>query len=483
MSIFSKLFSSSSTPILLPSHDLIMKSFQQQFEDNTAFYTKVPFFFLDKTKTIEHMMIHPDLGIVLFNFFDYSLEDLKGVTASVSNKEDDKADVQVQTDKNCLQLRLDESFQQKNTPIHSVLICTRLSEADFDNLDDSFHALIPKSLSIFKDADDHKEKLLKLATPGVSYNIDGIKQALFSEFIVPETKTLMSSEQQNVIHLDLIEDILIKGLPGSGKSSLLIAKTLYEKMKNPQLQVLIFAPRACNVHFLQAIIFQFIENSQWGMNPADINVSTFESIQRRARKKERYDLIACDDINSEDLFHLKALLKKDGHLIAASHYDINELSTYSLAESFRLSPALCAACEGLEVESLGEELVFKQGNTFMNTIVILEKLLKETAAHEISIVHHNTKLRRELCLQINDYFTPISHLYDDPDKQQGIALYPLSHMTCLTSKYIIIIVDEESKYDPVELISRAREKSFILGESEAIYNIITQIKGLHNETD
>ena len=429
------------------------------------------------------MMIHPDLGLVLFNFFDYNKEELKGVTASAAQKEDKNADLQILSDKSFLELRLSQSKHRQKTPIHTVLICPRLNEEDFDKLDASFHHLIPKSLSLFEGSSDHKEKLLRLGQASNNYNVDTIKQALFCEFTVPETTVLMSSPQQGVMHADLTENILIKGLPGSGKSSLLVAKSLYEKMKNPQLRLIIFAPHTCNVHFLQAMIFQFIENCQWQLNPADTTVSTFDSIQRRVREKEKYDLVACDDINAPDLHHLSSLVKKDGHLIAASHYGIGELATYTLAESFRLSPALCAACEGLKVDTLDKELVFKGGNTFMNTLVILEKLLKEAAPHEISIVHHKTKLRRELCAQINDYFTQIAYLYDDTDKKQGLLLYPLTHMTCLRSRYIIIIVDEESQYDPIELISRAREKSFIFGESDAIYNIITQIKGLHNETD
>lgn len=483
MSIFSKLFSSSSVQTTPSSHDLFIATFQEHFKQTGQFYSRTPFFLPDKTRVIEHMMIHPDLGIILFNFFDYSAEELKGVTAAVADKGDNKADIQISSDKDLIRSRLDASFRHKETPVHTVLVCTRLSETDFDILDASFHDLMPKSLTLFEGATDNAEKLLAIGSADSSYNVDNIKQALFCEFVVPATKTLMSVQQQQVMHLELLEDILIKGLPGSGKSSLLIAKALYEKMKRPQLELIIFAPRACNVHLLQAMIFQLIENSQWRLNPADITVSTFESIQKRVRDKEKYDLIACDDINASDLSDLRSLLKKDARLVVASHYTVEGLAAYSLPESFRLPPALCAACEGFEVETLEKFLVFEQGSTFMNTIVILEKLLKEAQAHEISIVHHNTKLRRELCAQINDYFNSIAYLYDDPDKNDGIVLYPLSHMICLNSRYIIAIVDEESEYDPVELISRAGEKSFILGESEAIYNIITQIKGRHNEPD
>lgn len=458
-----------------------MRLLEQEFEDDAQFYTKVPLFFQDQTKIINYVMIHPSIGIILFNFFNYSAEDLHHVTASAASANDKSPDIQAQTDKNFLRLRLNESSNKQNIPIHSLLICTQLDEEGFDKLDKSFHELIPKDLSLFKDSSDYKEKVLKLADQNNDFDLDMIRLSLFSEFTLPGIGSLISVEQQKIMHFEINENILIQGIPGSGKSSVLIAKSLYEKMKNPHLSLIIFAPRSCSVHLLQALIFKFIEKTQWGLNPAEIRVSNFESIQKRIRDKERYDLIACDDINQEDLLNLKSLLKKEGHILATSHYKTEGLSSYNLDQSFRLSPALCAACEGVQTQELEEELVIKDGNTYMNTILILEKLLKVADANNISIVHYDSKQKRDLCAQINEYFTPISYLFDDPDRETGIMLYPLSHIGCLQSPYIIIIVDVESEYDPVKLISRASKKSFILGESEAIYNIISKIKGRYNE--
>jgi len=483
LNIFTKFFSSSSRQDYSPAHDTIKSSLQKQFNGIAHFYTQVPLFFHDQRRVIEYMMLHPNLGIVLFSFFDYSLEELRGVTASAAKQEDKNADIQVQTDKSFLRLRLDEAFEQKNTPIHSILICTRLSEEEFTHLDKSFHDLIPQSLSLFKDSSDYKEKLLKLSDINTTFRIEQIQQSLFSEFLLPEQKSLMSHDQQAIVHLSLKENLLIHGLPGSGKSSVLIAKTLYEKIKYPKLSLIIFAPRACNVHLLQAMIFQFVENSKWGLNPADIVVSNFDSIQRRSREKEKYDLIACDDLNKADLSSLKSLLTKNGYLLCTSHYPVKQLRTCTLPHSFRLSPALSAACEGLEVDLLENDLVFKHGNTYMNTLLVLEKLLKTVDAGDIRIVHYDTQQRRELQTHINEYFTPISYLVDESSIHEGILLYPLNQLTCVRSPYLIIIIDEESHYDPVELISRAGQKSFILSESDTIYNTITQIKGLNNETD
>ena len=308
------------------------------------------------------MMIHPRIGVILFNFFDYSPQELRGVTASAANADEKNADIRVRSDKGFLESRFDEASISRTTPVHSVLICTQLSEDDFDHLDRSFHELMPKPLILFRDTLDSHKKLSDLADENCSVETNRVKQALFSEFILPKTGELISSGQQGFIHSDLHGDLLLQGLPGSGKSSLLIAKALYELMKTPKLRLIVLAPRPCNVHLLQSLIFKCIENSGWGLNPADITVSSFESIHRRSREKERYDLVVCDDINQEDLAALQSLLDKEGHLLCASHHSIDKLPSYKLTQSFRLSPALCAACEGREIDQLGTELVFRHGN-------------------------------------------------------------------------------------------------------------------------
>lgn len=426
------------------------------------------------------MMIHPKAGVVLFSFFNYTAKELFGVKASAATGKEKKADIKTSDDKSFIQLRFDEIFHTQIAPVRSVLICTHLNEAEFDALDESFHALIPKTLALFSDSSDERYIQTLLRESGSEpYDTSKIKEALFGEFVLPDKKSLMSEEQQKIVHLSFEEEIEIKGLPGSGKSSVLVAKALYEKMMDPKLKLIILGRLSCSVHNLQALIFQFTENSHWSLNPAEITVSSFESLQRRAREKEKYDLIVCDDINEDDLGTIRALLSKKGRLIVSSSYEVDELVPYPLTQNFRLSPALCAACEGVEVESLQQNLSLQSGNTFMNTIVILEKLLQEVPAKEISILHHNKEELLTLQSEINSFFTPISYLFDEAHEEESLLLYPLSHLSCLINSYVIIILDDPRHTDRIELLSRANIKSFILSESEAVHHLI---KGENNET-
>ena len=432
------------------------------------------------------MMLHPKLGVVLFNFFDYDAKSLKGVTASLAQENDTHAQIRPSSPKHCIQLLFDETFHTQIAPVHSILICPNLGEDEFDALDESFHLLIPKSLTLFNNNIDenYAQVILENLDTQTVYDIDKIKQALFAEFIIAQNRQLMSPQQQHAVHMELKENLLIQGLPGSGKSSLLVAKALYEKMKDPKLSLIIFAERSCNVHLLQALIFQFIENSHWGMNPADITVSNFESIKRRSREKEKYDLIVCDNVNETDLKSLYSLLSKNGHLLASSAYPLKEISHHSLNESFRLPPALCAACEGMQAEKLQEYLSVQSGNIFMNTMLTLTELIKEIPLSQITIVHHNKEQSLQLQNEINDYFTPIAYLVDEPDKKDdGIMIYPISQIGCLHNDYMIVILGDESTYDPIEIISRADKKTYILGDTIDIEQILTPIKGNLNEID
>ena len=484
MTLFSKLFSSptkQTLPTLSPNP--IYESLQESFKHDAQFYKNSCIILNDTQHTIKLMMMHPHLGIVLFSTFEYGMEELQGVTAAMAKKEDKDADIKIRSEQELIQECMSKGIHSQEIPVHSVLICNELSEDEFDSLDESFHRLIPKRLSLFNDIQNNKTKLLALTDMQRSYDLTQIKTLLFSELVLSLKHTLMSERQEKIIYKELDKNYLVKGLPGSGKSSILISKGLYEKMKRPELSLIIFAQRACNVHNLQALIFKYIENSQWGLNPADITVSTFESIQRRCREKEKYDLIICDDLNGPDLNALEALLSKEGRLLCSSNYEHSSLPMLELEESFRLSPALCAACEGQEVETLSQSLSFEVGNPIMNCILVLTKLLKEVSPKEIGIISYSKELSLQLQDEINDYCNDEAYLFDDIQRQEGLLIHPLSHLSCLSLTYMIVLVDDQSRYDPIELISRAQCKSFILSETEGIYNTLTTIKGLHNEID
>lgn len=483
MNFFSKLFQSSSnnsdeTPINDSFEELKLR-----FNDQAEFFTDVTIFHQKEKKTLKYIMIHPQAGLVLFNFFNYSASELDGVTASPATDKTANADIRTSDDKSFVELRFDELFHTQVSPIRSILICPNLSEGEFDYLDDSFHQLIPKSLSLFNDSKQELYEQVVLGQEKDNYNTAKIKQALFAELILPEQNSLMSQEQQNAVFTEIGECLNIKGLPGSGKSSVLIAKALYEKMKNPSINMIIFAKLACNIHHLQALIFQFVENSHWSLNPAEIAVSTFGSMQKRLHDKEKYDLIVCDDVNEADLSTLKKLLNRHGRLLVSSSYEIDDVKSVPLLESHRLSPALCAACEGLEVEHLSKSLSLKSGNTFMNVLLILEELLQGTSAQNITIAHYNKEELLQLQTEIDSYFTPISYQFDDQDKKEGIILYPLSHISCIVNDYVIVIIDENPQESLIQLISRARIKSFVLSESEDVHQLINHIKGDNNESD
>lgn len=471
MNLLSNLFFSSKkkTP---PVHDEGIERLKIVFQEAGEIYSDLPLFHQQQQHIIPCMMIHPDAGVVLFNFFSHSAKELAGVKASLASKKDEDAEIKSSDTKSFIQRRFDEIFHTQISPVHSILVCPNLSEAEFDALDPSFHTLIPKSLAIFSDSRDEHYLKCVIQKESQGYDTAKIKQAIFGEFVLPDKNILFSLEQQNAVHLPFEKECLIKALPGSGKSSVLVVKALYEKMKDPSLKLIILGRLSCNIHQLQAMIFQFIENSHWGINPADIPVISFESLQRYARAKQRYDLVVCDDISEEDLRTARKLLNKKGRLLLSSSHEIDGVSAYPLVQNYRLSPALCAACEGLEVERLGENLSLQSGNTFMNTLLILEKLLKEAEPKEISILHHNKEELLMLQQEINAFFTPISSVFDAGHADNKLLLYPLSHLSCLNNRYVIVVIETPSLYDTIELISRADIKTFILSQDEKIHHLI-----------
>ncbi|MDF1879722.1 hypothetical protein JHD50_00135 [Sulfurimonas sp. MAG313] len=481
MSIFSKFFSSSTPTTQSPDRAKHLNYLKNLFPNNHI-YTQVPLFNKLDSYVIEHMMLHPHIGIILLNYFDYDAVMLKGLTVSSSTDTDTHADIKTDSARQFISQRFDEIFHKQLCPVRSILICPNLSSDEFDALDKSFHKLIPKDSVLFSDSTDSHYKKVLLKQNEISYDTLQIKRALFSELVMSKTRLLANEEQERIIHLDIKDkQNLVYGLPGSGKTSTLVSKALYEKMKNPNLKLLLLGNYVCNMHKLQELIFSFVENSHWGLNPADILVSSSETIRRRISEKEKFDLIVCDDINEGDIKPTLELLEKEGKLLASSHYKFTDFNIFPLEKNFLHSPALCAACEGHKVEYLKDHLSFLAGNTSMHLILTLAALLKECEPQDITVIQGQKDDLLNIKDEINDYFEPITYLFDEDKLDKAIGLYPLSHLPCLLNKYIIILVSDTDKYDPIELITRAQTKTFILSESEEVYNIINTIKGNENE--
>ncbi len=485
LNFFSKLFSSSNPHDTSPDHSKQISHLRSLFEPEGAeFYRDLPIFNQHNRYTLPFVMLHPSAGVILFSFFDHDGPSLRDVKAQLADRNQaPKADIQTDDAKAIIQQRFDDIYHTQLCPVRSILICPNLSEGEFDYLDESFHQLIPKNSVIFNDHTDKRYKEILIPESSPVCDISKIKHALFAELSIPDNNNLMTPEQAKIIHLPLQQDLLIQGVPGCGKSSILVAKALYEKMKDPELSLILFTKHTCHVHHLQSLLFSFIEHAHWALNPADITVSSIETLGKRVREKEKYDLIISDDISEATLKALIPLKHKNATLICSSYYPINSLTTHKLSHSFRLAPAIEAACEGLEVETLQNNLQLKQGNLFMNTLVNLETLMKKEPASSITLVVQDSQFIPQIKTEIDEYFGPISYLFDHVDKDKGIVIYPISHLSCITSEYLIAIVEDIEGYDLIELISRASKKSFILSESEAIYNIISTIKGLHNASD
>lgn len=483
MNFFSKLFFSASTDITVKPHDNTFEYIKSLFEQDAEFYTCVPLFYHNEKEFINYMMIHPVAGVTLFNFFDYSAEDLAGTSVSTANAKDKNPDIKTDKIKHLIENRLDELFHSRVVPIRTVLICNNLSEDEFNNLDQSFHILIPKTLTLFNTSttETYTTTILGNTTVSRNYELDTIKRALFGEFLISENNALMTDEQQKVIHTDLGAKNLIQGLPGSGKSSLLIAKALYEKMKDPNAKLAIFAPRTCHVHHIQSMIFQLVESSHWGLNPANITVYNFDMLLKLSKEKHKYDLVVCDEINKEDLSVIETLLNSKGKLLVSSSHTFEGFETHFLSENFRLSPAICAACEGFKVQKLNNHLSLQNDSTIKNILGIIDRLLKDSLAQEISILHYNIEDLHHLQTAINHTFSPVSRMYDDPETNEGIRLYPLSYLTCIQNKYIILILDQIDNYDGIDLITHAHAKTFVLSEDKDVYQLINLIKGKTDE--
>ena len=85
VSIFSKFFSSS-TPIVQSPDRTKHLTYLKNLLGNSTIYTQTTLFNNLDSCLIEYMLVHPQAGVILLNYFDYDAHELKGLTARSSKK-------------------------------------------------------------------------------------------------------------------------------------------------------------------------------------------------------------------------------------------------------------------------------------------------------------------------------------------------------------------------------------------------------------
>jgi hypothetical protein len=343
--------------------------------------------------------------------------------------------------------KLNEVLHHDGCAVTNFAILERLTEEEFDSLDDSFTALLPKDRVFF--ADESPQSMLQKLHSVAHYYETPLEPApllgsLFVQFgILPDERhprmRFASEDQRHFItHVPEAPVSQLVGTYGSGKSSALLLKAVYEKLTAPQQRIVLLEPTvsACetqkerllqlNKHALMTLDDTAIEI----MTPSELIALHYEKLYKKKppemaeidmkMMKSRFDiadLILCDDallLDGITLSYLKHVQEKSRLILAAVHPVDETYPTHTLPGSFRCKDTLLSLIESADEAPAGtpDEESFRciSGNAYLHSLVRLGELLKTKKPEEILILTADGEMAVSMRDEINGYFGETAQL-------------------------------------------------------------------------
>lgn len=466
MSWFKRFFSSQSSPLPQPAEEENPSLKIFVIKEGGKYFQHFKLFHYEHSYTIDTLLFLPHYGIYFGENLNWKASDLEHATLERSTKQNKQPSAtQLESIEAKIRSKLQDVLSFDFTPVYRFIRMENLSESEFDTLDPSFHALLPKKSVIFNDdnVDTIKEKLSSMGeylhTPLSSAQIVGALQT--HAFILPSpTNTfgaLLSPQQNQFIHSDLNKSTTLYGGYGSGKSTLIIRKAMYELLNNPQERVVVFAPTTLASELLRDA---FVSLMYYGVISIDLHRIVFapstENIESFKPFVEATTII-CDDWYAMSPEFIQTVRKKSsGKKLLTVSIDENPESemNYALTFSYRnpLSPHLIESDQSALLPTLLSELR-KSFQTDHPPLLILPKnydlaLYKEAVDEYLG----------SNCRILIPSFTLQTQDIDD------IIITTEEMLSGISASHVIIITEEPSK-DYTYALSRGSETATIISVS------------------
>jgi len=452
---------------------------------NCHFFVDVPLFHHNESVTFPFLLIDRYRGAVLIEELAWDFKSLQGVKASEARKGTRKKDIEVDRPRRIFARKLDTTLCRQECRLESFVYFSSLTAEEFSRLDPSFHRLIPANLAIFSD-EPHAAIFEKLSAPfeyrDQPLDMEELQRALFIQYtllpdeLYPEHRQL-TPQQKHYLDAELPARSLLMGSYGSGKSSVLLLKALYEQLRRPDLSITLVLPTQTACEQARKRLLEIIEHAVVHLDPTAIRIVTPEFAVLDASKRALPDLLFIDDahlIPSVQLGTIAKMCKKGGlHLSAAERPALDVDTLYPLNHNFRLPRSLEEALFGAPDIQPGPTLDIFNGNGFILTLHRLRHLLKRSAPGDIMLVVPDRTFGAALSEEIAE-FSGLDTTLLDPrqsllnQRMEQLLVVAIGDTGGLQRKDVIVIADTGSN-DPEQIrhaLSRAARSACLIYHSK-----------------
>lgn len=399
LSSFTSLFNKNSSKVLSLPQSLLVKKLKNLAKTNDfLIFENITIYHHAKNFFIPLLILEKRRGIFLFEYKDWSYDDLKNVKAQkASNQDTSNNTLAFEKSHEFIKRKFNELVHNDGVPISNFLLMENLNSDQYKHLDSSFHQLLPEDKVMFNDSAEEsilKKMMHNNEVMTATYEVASVMSTLLIQYALLDKNKkiyLASDEQKKFINAPLLSHDLLRGVPGSGKTSSILLKAILEKLKNPKYKIVIIKPSNLACDILKKNLLDTIEHAIIEIDLTSIEILTPVNY---TSKSTRYDLIICDDSWSCQKTFIDELKiqKKNRHLILVEDSNTSTEQIH-FTNNFK---------------NQNKNIFFYQVNPYAKTLQIISTLLLTSKASDILVVANkvNTlKIKDDLEFYIEDKLT------------------------------------------------------------------------------
>lgn len=390
------------------NNNISLKTFVQN--EGGKFFSDYKLYHHESVTSIDTLIFLPNYGIFLGEVIHWDAAEVENATVERSSIQTKRpAATQFDQLESKIRRKLADVLSFDSTPIHRFIWMHRLSEAEFDTLDSSFHELLPKNRVLFSDESIETVKT-KLSSLGEyrrePYSTLKVIGALNPHtYILPSalhpSGALLSPQQSLFLTSEYDGVATLSGGYGSGKSTLLIRKALLHLLAYPEEKIMVITPTLLGGELLRDELISLLEygalsvdlSALYFYNPVPSNSGEVDRIEGLKNFQEA-SIILCDDAHLMEKSFIEKLLKqrqKQSVLLTTVHTTDHSDASFELLGRFRRSPA--------------PKNIVSANHQFAITLILhLRKLLSRVPSTDILIIASGEHTILPLKEAIDEYF-------------------------------------------------------------------------------
>jgi len=332
LSSFTSFFKKKSTVLKVPDSILVKKLKNLSQESTLLVFKDTKIYHHTKAYNIPLIMLDPLRGIYIFESKEWTYDELKNADIQKADNQDSSKDtLAFDNTHSIIRKKFNELTHNDGVPIFNFLLMENLNADEYEHLTDSFKKLVPSQKIIFGDSNQEEifKKLQKVAPEDHQLpSSDEILGTILIQYtILSENGSLhfANKEQRKFIDSSLHEVNFLNAAPSSGKTSLLLLKSLIELFTNPEKRIIILKPTTLACETLKKRLLDIVEHAIIEIDLTFIEIITpLELLNRHQTKLGRptlHSLLIDQKLMSKNFSAASIIMLDDAGLYSNNFVD------------------------------------------------------------------------------------------------------------------------------------------------------------------